>query len=149
MHDIDLAGNGSITQVPYEHWDWYPKHAGAVMYDEGKVLIAGGWTSGTDLSSSPRSLTVDFNGVEPVVTEVAPMAFARKFQNAVMLPTGEVLIVGGNTSGLKFNDTGAVLEAELWDPGTQSWTVLNAMSVPRTYHSIALLMTDGRATWGE
>ncbi len=144
MHDIDPTGSGSIVQVGPEPWQWYPKHAGAVMYDEGKVIIAGGWVSGTDVTSSARSMIVDFNGAEPLPTEIAPMNFARKFQNAVMLPTGDVLIVGGNTSGLKFNDTGAVLEAELWDPDTQAWTVLNPMSVPRTYHSIALLMIDGR-----
>jgi galactose oxidase len=34
--------------------------------------------------------------------------------------------------------------AEMWDPATEEWTTLAAMDVPRTYHSVALLLTDGR-----
>jgi galactose oxidase len=34
--------------------------------------------------------------------------------------------------------------AEIWDPATEKFTVLAKMAVPRTYHSVALLMRDGR-----
>ncbi len=52
--------------------------------------------------------------------------------------------VGGSSSA-GFNDsTGAVLPAELWDPGSETWTTLAAMAAPRLYHSVALLLPDGR-----
>lgn len=37
-----------------------------------------------------------------------------------------------------------VSEAEIWDPGTGSWTLMAGNQVPRMYHSTALLLPDGR-----
>ena len=76
------------------------------------------------------------------------MANARKFDNAVILPTGEVMIVGGNTSGTEFSDSGTILTPEIWNPDTRTWRTVADMSVPRNYHSVALLMTDGRVWSG-
>jgi hypothetical protein len=42
------------------------------------------------------------------------------------------------------NPAGAVMAAELFDPATERWTTLASMSVQRLYHSIALLLPDGR-----
>jgi galactose oxidase len=36
------------------------------------------------------------------------------------------------------------MNAELWDPVSEQFTTMATMTVPRTYHSIALLMPDGR-----
>ena len=48
MHYIDPQGgasnNGSFQQVGNPFTDWYTKHGTTVMYDEGKLLTAGGWT---------------------------------------------------------------------------------------------------------
>ena len=33
---------------------------------------------------------------------------------------------------------------ELWDPATGTWTTMASLAVVRTYHSIALLLPDGR-----
>lgn len=151
MHWINTSGSGSYRTVDYEFGDWsdrlgtfYHKHGTTVMYEEGKLLTAGGWRAGNDISSSNRAFTVDLNGPTPVIEETAPMHHARKFQNGVILPTGEVLVVGGNTSGRKFSDDGAVLSPEGWDPETGTWREYAPMTIPRNYHSIALLLTDGR-----
>ena len=51
----------------------------------------------------------------------------------------------GWTSGAGFNDPNSpALTAEMWDPATGAWTDLAAATVPRLYHSIALLLPDGR-----
>ena len=42
-----------------------------------------------------------------------------------------------------FTDTTPVFNAELWNPVTETFTVLAKASVPRNYHSIALLLPDG------
>ena len=148
MHYLNMDGNGSITRVGPKIDDWYPKHGTTVMYDEGKILTAGGAIAGSNLASTNRAMTIDITGGTPVVTEIAPMAFARKFQNGIPLPTGEVLIVGGNTSGTKFSDEGSILTPELFNPDTQTWTQMADMAVPRNYHSVGLLMTDGRVWTG-
>ncbi|MEM7279325.1 MAG: galactose oxidase-like domain-containing protein, partial [Pseudomonadota bacterium] len=144
MHWINTAGNGSFEPVGDTFTDWYHKHGTTIMYDEGKLLTAGGWVSGSSTTSTNQAFTVDLNGATPVVELTNPMRFARKFQNGVMLPNGEVLVVGGNTSGQKFSDNGAVLVPEIWNPADGSWREGAPMTIPRNYHSIALLLNDGR-----
>lgn len=110
----------------------------SVMYAPGKVLMIGGGDPPTNTAE-----VIDLNaGTGWRAT--APMQHARRHLNAVILPDGRVLAVGG-TSGPGFNDqSAAVLPAELWDPKTESWTTLASMSVPRVYHSSTVLLPDGR-----
>ncbi len=144
MHSIDPNGNGSITNLGPNNLSWFPEEATAIMYDEGKILVSGGAIDSTVNTSSNKAAIIDITNPSPVVTEIAPMNIARQFSNEVILPTGEVLVIGGNTTGAKFSDSGTVLDPEIWDPTTQTWTLLNAMSVPRNYHSTAILLPDGR-----
>ncbi|MFT5141777.1 MAG: YVTN family beta-propeller protein [Rhodothermales bacterium] len=144
MSRVTTGGEGSLTDLGSWLPDaWYSKHAAVAMYDEGKILIAGG--AGTALAdpSSNRALIMDINGPTPVVTEIGPMAHPRRFASAVVLPNGEVLVVGGNTTGFKFSDDGTVLPAEIWNPQTLEWRTVASISEPRNYHSIALLLEDG------
>ncbi len=156
MDWVNPDGAGSLTpsgqNVPGSH---YPKEGGWAMYEEGKIVVAGG---GADTTPNPNdsttgtstniAYTVDLNGPTPVVATAASMQFPRQFANTVILPSGEVMIVGGNTSGLKFNDTGSVLTPEVWNPRTGLWRTLADMAVPRNYHSVALLLPDGRVWSG-
>ncbi len=144
MHTIDTDGLGSIRQVGPEIHEWYPKHGTTVMYDEGKLLVAGGAIAGDNLKSTNKAMIIDINGSSPIVTPIDSMEFARKFHNGVILPTGEVLVVGGNTSGLKFSDQGTVLPAEIWNPETKKWRTVASISIPRNYHSVALLLKNGQ-----
>ena len=144
MHWINPTGSGSYEPVGGLFTDFYHKHGTTIMYDEGKLLTAGGWMDGGSTASTNQAFTVDLNGPSPVVAATQPMIYPRKFQNGVMLPNGEVLVVGGNTSGQKFSDDGAVLAPEIWDPDSETWRLGAPMSIPRNYHSVALLLTDGR-----
>ncbi|MBX2823904.1 MAG: DUF1929 domain-containing protein [Gammaproteobacteria bacterium] len=146
-HYIDPNGNGSSTRSNANTDD--SEHAGGiqVMYDEGKLLISGNndgsW--GNDSSAvTDNAFTVDLNGATPVLRATSSMNYRRKFHQLIPLPTGEVLAVGGNTTGRKFCDCGSILEPEIWNPATGNWRTAAPMSVPRDYHSTALLLTDGR-----
>lgn len=156
MNWINPTGNGSVTftgvNVPGAH---YPKEGCFAMYEEGRILVAGGSANTTanaqDSStgtSTNLAFTVDIRGSTPVVTSAPSMTNRRQFANSVILPNGEVLVIGGNTSGLKFNDTGSILVPELWNPTTRQWRQLAPMNVPRNYHSLALLLPDGRVWSG-
>ena len=70
------------------------------------------------------------------------MNFARSFANAVVLPDGKVFVTGGQSYAVPFSDDTAVYHAELWDPATNKFTILPPMDIPRTYHSVALLLSD-------
>ena len=119
------------------------------MYEPGKVFIVGGSTCAPygecSIPPTPTAEAIDLNAPAPAWRSVAQMAYARKQHNATILPDGKVLVTGG-TSGSGGNDNAAypVYPAEMWDPGTNSWTTLASMSVYRGYHSTALLLPDGR-----
>jgi len=76
------------------------------------------------------------------------MVNARAYHNSVVLPNGKVFVVGGQKHPVPFTDSTSVLTPELWDPATQAFTTLPAHVVPRNYHSIALLLLDGRVFVG-
>lgn len=64
--------------------------------------------------------------------------------NATILADGQVLATHGS-SGPGFNNVASpVLDAERWNPATESWTTMARESVGRTYHSTALLLPDAR-----
>ena len=156
MHWVTTDGGGSLsntgTVVPGSH---YPKEGAWVMFNEGRILVAGGGANTTANASDTTTgnstnlaYIVDVRTGTPVVTSAASMTFVRQFANSVVLPNGEVMVMGGNTSGLKFNDTGSVLTPEIWNPVTGLWRTAADASVPRNYHSLALLLPDGRVMSG-
>ena len=73
------------------------------------------------------------------------MAAGRRQHNLTTLADGTVLATGGNSSGASLVDlNNGVYTAEQWTPATGQWKTLAAMQVTRQYHSIALLLPDGR-----
>ena len=153
---ITWTGSGSMTNsgtnVPGVH---YPKEGAWAMYEEGRIVVAGGGINtlnnaadSTTGNSAVEAYTVNLNTNPPSLASTAPMANARQFANSVILPNGEVMVIGGNTSGIKFADAGSIFAAEIWNPTTGLWRTVASMSVPRNYHSIALLMPDGRVLSG-
>ena len=71
------------------------------------------------------------------------MSFPRTNVSGVILPDGNVLICAG-IDGYKWGPNTPTLQAELFDPQTESWTTMASMSVVRQYHSISILLPDGR-----
>ena len=159
MHWIDTKSTGSVSagiprQDPQDpQVDPYSINANFVLYDAGDkshILKLGGapnYDSGTAFDSAYR---IDIDTTHTVsVKRLAPLNFGRAFANSVILPSGQVVVVGGQSQVRLFYDDNAVLETELWDPNTQVFTNLNApVAVARNYHSTALLLPDGRVLSG-
>ena len=103
-----------------------------------KVMMIGG-RSGTTATETVEIL--DTSAAQPQWRYTAPMNFPRIHPNAVTLPDGQVLVVGGGAAG-KYD--GPVRAAELYDPTTETWTVMDSQLAGRMYHSTALLLPDGR-----
>jgi len=117
------------------------EYGSSVTYDVGKVLVMGG-----GIPPKKSAEIIDLNAPMPKWSATNDMHFARRQLNATLLPDGTVLVTGG-TQGLGFNDLRIgqpIRSAESWDPGTGKWTRLAKMDVDRCYHSIAVLLPDGR-----
>ncbi|MES2889259.1 MAG: discoidin domain-containing protein, partial [Pseudomonadota bacterium] len=143
MNWIDTQGNGSITSAGLRADDDYSMNGNVAMYDIGKVLKIGGASAYDYAGASSASYVIDMNaGVS--VRKVAPMAYSRMFSNSVVLPNGQVMVIGGQTVGKSYSDDFSVLAPELWDPVTERFTTLPPMAVGRNYHSVALLLPDAR-----
>ena len=113
-----------------------------VMYRPGKVMVTGGGTLGSDPVVRSTSV-IDLNAATPAWRDTSPMAFGRSQHNLVILPDGKVLVVGG-AADISLISTNGVLPAEIWDPVSEQWTQVAAMARNRMYHSIAILLPDGR-----
>lgn len=149
LHAISTAGTGTMTTpgatIPGTH---YPKQGSWAMYERGKIIVMGGLSAIDNGTVVSNAYKVDLNGTAPVVTTAAAMANARSFANSVILPNGEVMVVGGTSVGTFFSDAGTIYTPEIWNPTTETWRPVADISVPRNYHSLALLLTDGRVWSG-
>ena len=155
MQWYDLSGSGSIQSAGLRGDDTFSQNDSTVMFDVGKLLKAGGNPNydkdGADTSpSSTNAYIIDINSGVANVHKTAPLSFGRAFfATGVVMPDGQVFAAGGSAWGRAFSDTGAIPTPEITDPTTETWTLMApAMQVPRTYHSVALLLTDGRVFGG-
>ncbi|MEJ8856025.1 PA14 domain-containing protein [Variovorax robiniae] len=143
MHWLDTRGDGAVEVIGPRADDQFSVLGNTVMYDTGKVLKVGGAIHNAGATSNNLSYVIDLNaGVS--VRKINPMAYARAFQNSVVLPNGQVVVLGGQTIATAFSDSNSVMVPELFDPVTETFTPMPAMSVPRNYHSVALLLPDAR-----
>ncbi len=149
MHWIEVANGGSIVSAGNRGSDTYSMKGTTVMFDIGKILKVGGSRSyDSDTPGKNTSFVIDINTATAQVTQAGNMAFERTMHNSTVLPNGQVLVTGGIDHAEVFSDTGAQLPAELFDPITNTWSTVATMATPRTYHSLAILMTDGRVFVG-
>jgi YVTN family beta-propeller protein len=143
MHWIDTAGNGRVIPAGPRGDDQFSISGTTVMFDTGRILKAGGGPGYDNVAANANAYVIDVNsGLS--VRKIAPMAYRRAFHNSVVLPNGQVLIVGGQTVAVGFSDNNSVLVPELFDPADESFSPLPPISVPRNYHSVALLLPDAR-----
>jgi galactose oxidase len=146
MHWIDTAGNGSVEQAGNRGSD--AMNGNAVMYDVRKILVVGGAPNYEETEATSNATLIDISSGAAITRTIAPMSYKRTFHNSIVLPSGDVVVVGGQAFAKIFSDDNAVLTAELWSPGTEAFMLLAAQAVPRTYHSFALLLPDGRVLSG-
>jgi hypothetical protein len=139
LRKLDPTGPGAWQDFGPRGDGIFRDYGGHALYDVGKILVAGGGPS------TKTARTIDINGATPQVSTTSPMAFGRRQFNLTTLADGTVLATGGNSTGTHLIDmNGGVYNAELWNPSTGQWKTLAAEQVTRQYHSIALLLPDGR-----
>lgn len=122
-----------------------------------RFMILGGGPEDVDgqprQPATKRTSIVDLGtpGDNPSYQRAADLNRERMHVNAVLLPDRTVLATGGGatreaTVAGAVNPTqfDEVFEAEIYDPANNTWTLTAPATVARLYHSVALLLPDGR-----
>jgi hypothetical protein len=103
---------------------------------KSRVMIFGGGNPATATTE-----IIDLSVTTPQWQFGPAMSQARIELNATILPNGKVLVMGGSV-----NDEQAAtasLNADLYDPKTNTFSSAGANSFPRLYHSGSLLLPNG------
>ncbi|MGH9464027.1 MAG: galactose oxidase-like domain-containing protein, partial [Thermoanaerobaculia bacterium] len=87
---------------------------------------------------------IDLSFPEPAWQATGTMHYGRAHLNPLILPDGSVLAVGGGLAQTDDLYGEPVLNAERYDPATETWTLLPAQQCGRMYHSTVVLLPDGR-----
>jgi large repetitive protein len=148
MNWINTRGQGQVKPAGSRGDDVFSISGNAVMFDTGKILKVGGVASYQGTASNSNSFIIEANNGVASARRIGSMAYPRTFHNSVVLPNGQVIVLGGQTLPIVFSDSNSVLVPELFDPATETFTALPPISVGRNYHSIGLLMPDGRVLSG-
>ncbi|KAH8821973.1 putative galactose oxidase precursor [Xylogone sp. PMI_703] len=152
MNWYGTAGNGSHVAAGARAQDHDAMNGNAVMYDAaaGKILTLGGspWYAGTYSTKAAHVVTLSEPFAPCRVEAIGTMHYPRAFANAVVLPTGEVFINGGQSFAIQWTDANATLTPELWNPVTRTFLPMAEMPIPRTYHSTAVLLPDATVLTG-
>ena len=101
-----------------------------------KVIIMGGGNPATNTTE-----IIDMGASTPGWQYGPNMSEARVELNAVILPNGKVLALGGSVND---EDMATLsLNADLYDPASNTFSSAGANASQRLYHSVALLVPDG------
>jgi galactose oxidase len=148
MNWFGTGATGSVTNAGNRGNDGDAMNGNAVMFRANQILTTGGAPNYDSIDATRNAHVIDIGTTPVTVRQVASMAYARAYHNSVPLPDGRVLVVGGQSYPVPFSDDRAVLVPELWNPNTEQFAAVAPMAVPRTYHSVAILLPDGRVLSG-
>jgi Domain of unknown function (DUF1929)/IPT/TIG domain len=101
-----------------------------------RVMILGG---GVPTAIATTEI-IDLGARSPAWQWGPDMSEARVEMDAVLLPTGKVLALAGSSTDE--DAATASLNADLYDPDTNSFSSAGANAYPRMYHTVSLLMPD-------
>ncbi len=113
-----------------------PANGAAILLPDGKVLVAGG-SAGTQPDAVGVANAELFEPATGTWTATASMSTDRESHTVTLLPNGQVLAAGGYSGGWGIcNDLG---NAELYNPGTGTWSSTGNMTAARRIHKATLL----------
>jgi hypothetical protein len=100
-----------------------------------KVIILGGGNPSTNTTE-----IIDLSAATPKWVNGPNMSQPRIEMNATLLPNGKILALGGSLNDE--DTTTASLNADLYDPATNTFSSAGALVYARLYHSVSLLLPD-------
>ncbi len=106
---------------------------GAVLLQDGRVLVAGG-----NSAAGPVSTAEIWSPSTNTWTATGSMATPRSFYALNLLGDGRVLAAGGLVNALLATTN----TAEIYDPSTGSWSVAANLNTPR-YNGVSATLAAG------
>ena len=121
---------GSLAQSRYSHT--------ATLLRDGRVLVIGG----SDLGYTARASAEVWDPATETFSPAGSLAQGRHDHTATLLPDGRVLVVGGASGRLVTNHP--LASAELWDPGTGTFSPVHASLAEVRWRQTATLLPGGQ-----
>lgn len=114
------------------------------LLPSGQVLVAGGFYPGGSGSQSIGGAEL-YDPVAQIFTSTGQLNFARGWASATLLPTGEVLVTGGETSDPPFTGSppAAVSQAETYEPASGTFVPVAEPELATTAYQTATLLPSG------
>ncbi|MCP3136955.1 hypothetical protein LXT23_06375 [Pyxidicoccus sp. QH1ED-7-1] len=112
----------------------------ATLLTSGKVLVTGGFTVIKESPTSGMYFTRYLDTAEvydPATgtwSSTGSLATKRGAHTATLLPSGKVLVTGGNMGG-----SGSLATTEVYDPETGTWSQASSLTTGRYTHTATLL----------
>jgi Domain of unknown function (DUF1929) len=148
IYAFSTGGSGAVRKLNKRPDNINRDYGTAAMFAPGKILLVGGnGGDGAGITPLNTGVIVDISSDTPTFKTIPNMAFGRRHAQTTVLPTGDVLISSGS-SGKGHNAAPYVFPIELYNAKTNQFKTLANMNVGRGYHSIALLLPDGRIMIG-
>jgi N-acetylneuraminic acid mutarotase len=111
--------------------------ASATLLADGRVLVTGGYGASNNALTSAEA----YDPTTKTWSSVAPMTTPRYGHTLTLLPGGKVLAAGGANQAGGLNVP--LSSAEVYDPGSNSWSAVGSMSSAHYGHT-ATLLTNGK-----
>jgi hypothetical protein len=110
--------------------------------DQTVMIIGGGGADIHAIGTTATTAIADLAAAQPRYVQGPPMHHSRMHLCATLLPDRTVLVNGG--SAMEESHQHVSPHAEIYHPDTNTWRGAAASRVDRLYHSVALLMPDGK-----
>jgi N-acetylneuraminic acid mutarotase len=122
----------------------------ATLLDNGKVLVVGGYALQSSALGTTPTAVVSASAELYVVSAATPswhaagsLATARTLHTSTLLDSGNVLVVGGDTS-YDNAGTGVLSSVEIYNAATGAWTTAASNLINARYGHTATLLPNGK-----
>jgi hypothetical protein len=137
---------GSVAQVDGLPEPQFRNQAASVLLppaqDQKVMIIGGGGADVHAIGTTGTTAIADLTAATPTYVQGPPLHHPRMHLCATLLPDRTVLVNGG--SGMEESHHHVSPHAEIYHPAENRWQGAAASRVDRLYHSVALLVPDGK-----